>query len=419
MERIGRIIPFDSQRPFAALASKNVISSFNARQLDVLAGLGKQRQDGLLTLRGPNCQSWLMGTARPNLYGTSECAVTGFVQRIAGGRGYRLGDRLRIRKLYVLDRWLNLEPVPVGVAGELYISGAGLARGYLKRPGLTAERFVADPYGAAGTRMYRTGDLARWRADGNLEYLGRTDHQVKIRGFRVEPGEIEAALRDQVGVEDAVVIAREDQPGEKRLVGYVLVAAGATVDGSVLRQHLAQRLPEYMVPAAVMVLPSWPLTPNGKLDRKALPTPEFISTAGYRAPRTPQEEILCGLFAEVLGLAQVGLDDNFFELGGHSLLATRLVSRIRATLGVELAIRTLFESPSVGQLSLRLWEISTAAKGARCTGTAGAAGAGAVVVCAAAAVVSGPSGREQHGIQHTGSAAVTRGTGPGGAGEDD
>jgi pristinamycin I synthase-3/4 len=273
---------------------------------------------------------------------------------LTGDRDPPIGRPLSNTRVYVLDE--RLEPVPVGVGGELYIAGAGLARGYLGRPGLTSERFVASPYGEPGTRMYRSGDLVRWRKDGNLEFLGRIDQQVKVRGYRIELGEIEAALREQEGVRDAVVVAREDQPGEKRLVGYVVGNSGWRVDIGLLRRALERKLPGYMVPAAVVVLESLPLTPNGKLDRKGLPVPEWGGGEGYRAPRTPEEEILCGLFADVLGLERVGLDDDFFTLGGHSLLATRLVSRIRAVLGVELAIRTLFESPSVGQLNPRLRE---------------------------------------------------------------
>src|SRR4029077_19732390 len=290
-----------------------------------------------------------------NLYGPTETTIdaTGFaVREDQRGPYIPIGRPLPNYRVYVLGA--DLEPVPAEIRGELYIAGRGLARGYLGRAALTAERFIADPFGPPGSRMYRTGDLALWRHDGVLEFLGRADMQVKLRGIRIEPGEIEAALVRHVDVAQAAVIARDYQGGSKWLVAYIVPTMGATVDAGELRAYLAHSLPEYMIPAAFVMLNRLPLTPNGKLDRRALPAPDLAHVAGRRLARTPQEEILCALFAEVLGLERVGIDDNFFALGGHSLLATRLISRIRSTFNADIAIRSLFEAPTVEKLVERL-----------------------------------------------------------------
>ncbi|MEV0401885.1 amino acid adenylation domain-containing protein [Actinoallomurus sp. NPDC050550] len=314
----------------------------------VLGGIGPEGLANLRTLvvGGEACppglaERWAPGRRMINAYGPTETTVAATMSAPLTCDASMIGRAIAGARVYVLDG--RLRPVPPGVPGELYVAGIGLARGYLNRPALTAERFVADPF--APGRMYRTGDLVRRRADGALEYLGRTDAQVKVRGFRIELGEIEAVLTEQPGVSQAAAAVREDRPGDRRLVAYV---TGQT-DPAELRRAAARALPGHMVPSAVVVLDALPLSPSGKLDRAALPAPEPSSAS--RPPLGPLEEILCGLFAEVLGLDRVGVDDGFFELGGDSLLATRLAGRIRAELGAEIPVRTLFEAPTVATLA--------------------------------------------------------------------
>ncbi|HEU4886043.1 MAG TPA: amino acid adenylation domain-containing protein, partial [Longimicrobium sp.] len=304
-------------------------------------------------------RSRLPGARLYHEYGPTEATVTSTVRAcVAEGDapGASIGGPISNTRVYLLDT--RGEPVPVGVAGELYVGGAGVARGYLGRPALTAERFVPDSFGAGpGARLYRTGDLGRWLADGTVEFLGRVDTQVKVRGHRIELGEIEARLLEREGVSEAVVAVREDGAGNARLVAYVVGEA----DAGTLREHLRRELPDYMVPAAFVPLERLPLTPSGKLDRKALPAPELASDSDrYVAPRTPVEEVLAEIWAEMLRLERVGVEESFFELGGHSLLATRLVSRVRQVFGVELPLRALFEGPTVAALAGRVEEMRRA-----------------------------------------------------------
>ncbi|MGH9213670.1 MAG: amino acid adenylation domain-containing protein [Acidimicrobiales bacterium] len=290
-------------------------------------------------------QAAVQSSAVTNLYGPTETTihVTAWSSPSGGqvhGSTAPIGRPVAGTRTYVLDP--HLQQAPVGVVGELYVAGAQVSRGYLNHPGLTAERFVADPFDPTGGRLYRTGDLAKWRAEGVLEFMGRADGQVKVRGHRIEPGEIEAAIEKLDGVARSAVVAREDRPGDRRLVAYV---APGEVDVARLRRQLRTLLPDYMVPDAFVVLDQLPSTANGKLDHRALPAPEV--TVGMADPRTPQEEILAGLFAEVLGLEAVGVDDDFFDLGGHSLLAVRLTNRISAAFGLDVTIQDIFRARSV------------------------------------------------------------------------
>ncbi|HVS00196.1 MAG TPA: amino acid adenylation domain-containing protein, partial [Thermoanaerobaculia bacterium] len=320
----------------------------------------------------PSLAPWLArhGDERPrlvNMYGITETTVHVTFRRITGAdlaaaHGSVIGEPIPDLQVHVLDR--QLRPVPLTAPGEICVGGPGLARGYLGRPELTAGRFVPDPWGAlfgrTGARLYRSGDLARRRTDGDLEYLGRRDQQVKVRGFRIELREIEARLVALAGVREAVVLAREDTPRDRRLVAYVV--GDAAVEA--LRQALRELLPEYMVPAAFVTLTALPLTPNGKVDRKALPAPEWQSAEeSYRAPRTPFEEVLAGIWAELLKLDRVGTADHFFDLGGHSLLATQVMSRLRGVFGVEMPLRALFEAPMLADLAVRVEETLRAGQG--------------------------------------------------------
>jgi amino acid adenylation domain-containing protein len=328
-------------------------AQFEAHPLKLLVSSGEALSTELLA----KARERLGSTRILNLYGSSEVTGDGSFYDAAGAtspglRGVPIGRPIANTRLYILDGRYN--PVPVGVAGELYIGGDGVGRGYLKRPELTAERFVADPFNEApGARLYKTGDLARYLSDGNIEYLGRIDHQVKIRGFRIELGEVEAALLESAGVAQALVLAREDEPGDKRLVAYVVAASGEQLEPEALRARLKQKLPEYMVPAVFMVLEALPLSPNGKVDRKALPAPDGSrqSAREYVVPRTELEAKLAAIWAQVLKVEKVGVHDNFFELGGHSLQIIRVANAIELAFGRRISVQTLYIAADLGAVA--------------------------------------------------------------------
>jgi amino acid adenylation domain-containing protein len=301
-------------------------------------------------LSGEAVARWSKGLRMINAYGPTEATVCATMSTpLSGSSNPPIGSPIQNARVYVLDN--NLEPVPLGVAGELYISGAGLARGYLKRPALTANRFIADPYAIEpGTRMYRTGDLARWREDGMLDFVGRADEQVKIRGFRIELGEIETALRSLPEVAEAAVALKEETSLGKQLVAYLVPSNGALPESAALRRRLNERLPGYMLPSVFVSMEELPRSPNGKINRGALPAP-VQHTHDVRAPQSPEEITLCAMFAEVLRRHQVSVEDDFFALGGDSLSAMRLVGRVCSALGVALSLRDFYSASTVSELA--------------------------------------------------------------------
>jgi len=306
-------------------------------------------------LRGQRPQNLLAA------YGPTECTTFSSTFRIESiddsWTSIPIGKPIANTKVYILDR--RHRPVPIGASGEIHIGGAGVALGYLNRPALTAERFLRDPFsGDPRARLYCSGDLGRWRADGNIEFLGRNDQQVKVRGFRIELGEIESRLTSHPGVREAVVVAIEQSPGQKRLVAYITSRGQQAPAADELRKVLGMTLPEYMIPSAFVVLPNIPLTASGKLDRRALPMPdnEAFSRAEYEPPAGHVEEAVARIWEDLLGAAPVGRNDHFFELGGHSIMAMQVMVRLRSSLSVEVPVSTLFEHPTLREFCLRIEE---------------------------------------------------------------
>ncbi|MBW4457214.1 MAG: amino acid adenylation domain-containing protein [Nostoc indistinguendum CM1-VF10] len=359
-ESVQRLfLPFVALQQLAEVANSGGSVPISLREIITA---GEQLQ---VTQQIANLFRNLEGCVLHNHYGPSEShVITSFIltgSPIGWPTLPSIGRPIANVQIYLLDS--HLQPVPVGVPGELYIGGVGLARGYRNRPELTAEKFIAHPFSnESGARLYKTGDLARYLPDGNIEFLGRIDHQVKIRGFRIELGEIEAVLSQYPGVRETVVVVREDEPGSKRLVAYVVLNPEQALTITDLRRFLEEKLPQYMVPTAFVMLEALPLTPSGKVNRRALPVPDKaqLQPEGiFVAPQTPVEELLAGIWAEVLGVEKVGIHNNFFELGGHSLLATRVISQLREVFKVELPLRRLFETPTVAGLAK---DIETATK---------------------------------------------------------
>ncbi|HEX8147545.1 MAG TPA: AMP-binding protein, partial [Pyrinomonadaceae bacterium] len=351
-----------------ALSSELLVNVLREREINVvtlppavLAVTTPERLPALRTVvsAGESCSPetvarWGRHCRVINAYGPTENTVCATMHECveADVDVVPIGRPMRNTTLYLLDALL--QPAPVNVTGEAYVGGAGVARGYLNRPGLTAERFIPDPFSAEpGARLYRTGDAARYRGDGEVEFVGRLDGQVKVRGYRVELGEVEAALASHAAVRDVVVMARDDeQGGPKQLVAYVVADQSRPAPAAAeLREHAREQLPDYMTPSAFVLLEEMPLTPNGKVDRRALPAPYQVEAEQGAAadPRTPFEEMLCGIAADVLNLERVRVTDNFFEVGGHSLLATQFILRLREVLRVELSVRDLFEKPTIAQ----------------------------------------------------------------------
>lgn len=314
-------------------------------------------------------QQWARGRRFLNAYGPTEGTVCATIEVCDANSIKRptIGRPIGGAEVYLLDA--ALQPVPIGVPGELYLSGVGLARGYLHQAGLTAEKFIPHPFSLRqGERLYKTGDMARYRADGSIDFLGRVDQQVKVRGFRIELGEIEAVLYQHLAIRECVTIVREDVPDDKRLVAYIVPEQEQEIAVTVneLRSYLKERLPEYMIPNTFMLLDALPLTPNGKVDRRALPSPYLLEADAdedYMPPRSPVEELLAAAFAELLGVKQVGIYDNFFELGGHSLLATQLLSQLQLHLQIEAPLQVLFEAPTVAELAIHVEQILQSAQG--------------------------------------------------------